>query len=347
MNASEIPMILFTVIAQMCVGAFIILGIVQLCASGKYSNKTIDRVSDSAVLLIGPALVIGLIASMFHMNDVFHVFNVFRHLGTSWLSREVTFGVLFAAFGFLFALIQWFKIGSVLLRRVVALITAVLGVCLVWSMAKIYLTLRAVPAWNSWGTPVQFAGTTILLGGLLVAAALLLVRSITVKEEGQGSAVEGYEPGKGLFAEMLIGAPSNATSRKWYQRVTDGVESEEDQAKVDQLVASAVRCCILITVIGAVILLVALPFFLATLASKGGPAAVSAAVYSHGSGAIRLILLAVGAVLLAVVGYSRAVRVAQRDAFLNLSVFLAFVMIFTGEILGRFLFYEMMARVGI
>lgn len=53
-------------------------------------------------------MVIGLVVSMFHMNDVTHVFNVFRHWGLSWLTREIVFGLLFGAFGFLLAFLQWF-----------------------------------------------------------------------------------------------------------------------------------------------------------------------------------------------------------------------------------------------
>lgn len=39
MNVHELPMILFTVIAQMCVGMFIILGVVELWLSAKADEK--------------------------------------------------------------------------------------------------------------------------------------------------------------------------------------------------------------------------------------------------------------------------------------------------------------------
>ena len=103
MNLHELPMIIFTVFAQMSVGAFVVLGVVQTLGSLKHDKQTIDRIADPALYAIGPTLVLGLIASMFHMNDVFNVLNVFRGWQTSWLSREIIFGMLFAAFGFLFA----------------------------------------------------------------------------------------------------------------------------------------------------------------------------------------------------------------------------------------------------
>ena len=42
MNVAELPMILFTVIAQMCVGAFLVLGVVQTLGSLRFSAKAID-----------------------------------------------------------------------------------------------------------------------------------------------------------------------------------------------------------------------------------------------------------------------------------------------------------------
>ena len=68
MNLGELPMIAFTVLSQMSVGAFIVLGLVQLLGGTKYSVKVIDRLADPALFAIGPTLVAGLIASMFHMR---------------------------------------------------------------------------------------------------------------------------------------------------------------------------------------------------------------------------------------------------------------------------------------
>ena len=106
MELGELPMILFTVITQMCVGMFIVLGVVQTIGSTRYSVKAVDRLADPALLAIGPAMILGLLVSMLHMHDVLNVFNVFRHFNSSWLSREIVFGIAFAALGFLFCLMQ-------------------------------------------------------------------------------------------------------------------------------------------------------------------------------------------------------------------------------------------------
>ncbi|RYV49292.1 dimethyl sulfoxide reductase anchor subunit family protein, partial [Pengzhenrongella frigida] len=172
MNTHELPMIIFTVLGQMSVGAFVVLGIVQVAAARRYGAGAIDKVTDPALYAIGPALVLGLGASMLHMNDITNTLNVVRHLGTSPLSAEIVFGVAFAGLGFVFAAAQWFKWGTPRLRQVLAGLTALVGLGLVASMSMIYYTLVTVPAWHSWATPVQFFTTTFLLGTLAVGAAL-------------------------------------------------------------------------------------------------------------------------------------------------------------------------------
>jgi anaerobic dimethyl sulfoxide reductase subunit C len=172
-NVHELPMMIFTILAQMSVGAFVVLGVVQVVASRRYGKEAVDTVTDPALYAIGPAMVLGLIASMFHMNDVMNTFNVLRHFNSSWLTREIVCGVVFAGLGFLFALLQWFKWGSPRLRQALACVTAVVGLVLVYAMSMIYYSLTVVPAWNTWATPAQFYTTTFLLGALAVGAALM------------------------------------------------------------------------------------------------------------------------------------------------------------------------------
>lgn len=174
MDVGEIPMILFTTIAQMCVGAFLTLGVIQTLATPRFSPRVIDKVADPALYAIGPALIAGLLVSMLHMHDPMNMFNVVRHFSSSWLSREILFGVAFAGLGFLFALMQWRKVGSPRLRQVVAAATALVGVGLLVSMSMIYYSLETVPAWHHWATPVGFFLTAVILGSLAVGAALMI-----------------------------------------------------------------------------------------------------------------------------------------------------------------------------
>jgi anaerobic dimethyl sulfoxide reductase subunit C len=172
MDAHDWSLVIFTILAQMAVGAFVILGIVHFVAVRRAGMAEADRLSDRALLAIGPVLVLGLIASLFHLGSPWTAYRAVFNLETSWLSREILFGTLFALSGGVFAIMQWRKISSFTVRNIVAWIAVLLGLALVFSMAQVYM-LRTVPVWNSWITPLSFFATTFLLGGLAVGAAFV------------------------------------------------------------------------------------------------------------------------------------------------------------------------------
>lgn len=174
MNTHELPLVTFTVLAQLSVGAFVVLGLVQTLARRRFAADDIEALSDPALYAIGPAMVLGLIASMLHLGNPINAMNSILGVGHSWLSREILFGVAFAGLGALFALLQWRRIGAPAMRQALAGVTAIAGLLLVFSMAKVYM-LSTVPAWNSLATPVAFFTTTLLLGNLSVGAAFMAV----------------------------------------------------------------------------------------------------------------------------------------------------------------------------
>ena len=212
MNVHELPMILFTVIAQMCVGTFIVLGVITLIASRRHDVRTVERLTEPVVYAIGPAMVLGLAASTLHMNDITNTLNVFRNVGTSWLSREIVFGIAFAALGFAFALLQWFKIATIRVRQLVAAATALTGIALIWSMSQIYYSLTTVPAWNTPIVPAHFFATTLMLGALAAGSALMLTATIRHRRQrtttgGTGTGTDtGTGTGTGKCTE-LVGSP--------------------------------------------------------------------------------------------------------------------------------------------
>lgn len=178
MNIHELPMIIFTVVAQMSVGAFWALGAIQLLGRArKISVPALDRITDVAMYAVGPLLVAGFIAAFFHLNDPFHAIYTMNNLGSSWLSRELLAGVLFGGFGAAFAIAQWFGWFSRGLREVLAVLTALSGLFLIVAMAGVYYSTVTIPAWNTIAVPVFFFASALFTGPLAVAVALLVVWS--------------------------------------------------------------------------------------------------------------------------------------------------------------------------
>lgn len=341
MSLGELPMILFTVLSQMSVGAFIVLGLVQTIGGMKYSTKAIDRLADPALFAIGPALILGLIGSIFHMNDVFNVFNVFRHFGTSWLSREIVFGVGFAALGFLFFIMQALKLGSPMLRRVLAVVTALVGIGLVICQAQIYYSLPTVPAWNSGATWVQFFATTLLLGSLLVAMAFVLVvhrrrnRTARMTDE-QLAFAETADEHRGTTMERF---------RAFFN--DRHVPNAETRAQSEELLGASIRGLILLAIVVAGVLLITMPLYVSSLAGMGETGLASAAHYSTAFAFGRFALLVVGTFLLGLLAFYYAGFGVKKLAALSAILVTAFILTLIGEFMGRALFYEVMTRVGV
>lgn len=340
MNLGEAPMILFTVITQMCVGMFIVLGVVQTIGSTRYSAKAIDRLADPALFAIGPAMVLGLVASMFHMHDVLNVFNVFRHVGSSWLSREIVFGILFAALGFGFCVMQVLKLGQVRLRQAVAVLTALAGIGLIICQVQIYFSLTTVPAWNSWATWVQFFGTALLLGSLAVGASFVLIiwrrdRRIAQMSDSEIAALDAERERAGLgqqvkdfFADRYL---------------VDSATRDE----VDGLLTVTVRAIVAVAIVAAGVLLIAMPIYVSGLAANSAVGLAAAAHYATGTAVVRFSLLVIGALVLGLAAFFFAGSVPRQLGLVSFILVSAFVLVLVGEFVGRYLFYEVRIPVGI
>jgi anaerobic dimethyl sulfoxide reductase subunit C (anchor subunit) len=173
MNTQEWALIVFTILAQMAVGSFLVLGVVHFFARRQAGEAAADRLSDRALLGIGPVLVLAMIASLFHLGTPLNAPRAVANIATSWLSREVLFSVLFVVVGGVFALMQWRKMASATVRFVVAVVAAIIGLALLVSMSQVYM-LDTQPAWNSWVTPLSFFTTAALLGLFAVGASYVV-----------------------------------------------------------------------------------------------------------------------------------------------------------------------------
>ena len=181
MNVKEWALIVFTILAQMSVGAFLVLGVVHLYATKKSGAEEADRLSDRALLAIIVTLGLGLFASLFHLGNPFSAPRAISHVATSWLSREIAFGCGFALLGVIFAGMQWFKIATFAVRNVIAWLAAIVGVGLIYCMSRAYM-LPTQPSWNTIATPISFYATALLLGALAMGVAFFLnYRYITAK----------------------------------------------------------------------------------------------------------------------------------------------------------------------
>lgn len=307
MDVREWALIAFTILSQMAVGTFIVLGVVHFFAARKWGEAEADRLSDRALLAIGPVLALGTLASLFHLGNPANAYRAIANLGSSWLSREILANLLFIGLGAIFAFMQWRKIGTPAVRNLIAWAAALVGLVLVFSMARIYM-LRTAPPWDTVATPITFFTTTFLLGVMAVGAAYVVTYNY----------IRRAEPDCGETPCDILRA-----ALRWL----------------------ALAAVVLVGV--HLVVLPLYVAYLASSDTPAAAEAVNILVDDYSAAFIlRLVLVFLGAGILAVFIY-RTASVPGRETLLGNLALAAFAVVLVGEVIGRFLFYAMQTNVGL
>ncbi len=171
MEMRDWSLVVFTVLSQAAVGAFFVL-----LTLGRQPGR--DEPAPSLTERMGPLAAVfavfaaSLLVAPFHLATPLQAPLALVNIVTSWLSREIVFGTLFAAFLAPLAVAEWRADRISAWHRIVMGLTAAAGVAFLYCQIMIYL-LPAQPAWNSAATPAAFTATTVRLGILGVAAGLV------------------------------------------------------------------------------------------------------------------------------------------------------------------------------
>lgn len=184
MNTSEWALLTFTILGQLAAGALLVLMVVRLYVTAKAGLKEADQMTDGPLFMVVPIMGLALLASLLHLNNLGNIFKAVPNLGSSWISREVVISVAFVIAVALFTFLQWRKAGSIGLRTAIGWIAAVIGLVQTYAMGMVYM-IRTQPAWNTPATPITFFVTTLLLGVLAVAVALVLNYNIIQKKDAK------------------------------------------------------------------------------------------------------------------------------------------------------------------
>ncbi|WP_216382336.1 dimethyl sulfoxide reductase anchor subunit family protein [Arcanobacterium phocae] len=312
MNIHELPMIIFTVVAQMSVGAFWALGAIQLVGRyRKISVLAIDRITDAAMYAVGPLLVAGFFAAFFHLNDPFHAIFTMNHLGSSWLSRELLAGVLFGAFGAAFAVSQWFGWFSRGVREIIAVLTALSGLFLIIAMSGVYYSARTIPAWNNFTVPVFFFASTLLTGPLAVALALLVVWA--------------RDPLAKIRKKQSVSFGSDLIS----------------------LLRSSLQGMTAVATAAGVVIFITYPMYLLILAHGGEVTQHVATGISTSFLMWRLLFLGGAVVIAGVFAFNQAKLATTPNKILIAVIVIAFILAVVSEFMGRSIHYDGLWRAGL
>lgn len=160
MFAEEWPLMMFTLFAQLAVGSFLLLVLIRSMLSSRDSQSA-AKMTNFGIMAVGPIMGLALVFSLFHLGTPLGAYRSIANLGTSWLSREIlTAGGFFVGWFLTYNAYRKGQSGSI-----PAILTSLLGLAVIFSMASIYAT-SIFPAWANANTYIAFFGATFALGGV-------------------------------------------------------------------------------------------------------------------------------------------------------------------------------------
>ncbi|MCG3863560.1 MULTISPECIES: DmsC/YnfH family molybdoenzyme membrane anchor subunit [unclassified Photobacterium] len=166
----EWPLIVFTVLAQTSVGAFLVLATMMLT---KQLSLAAEKRLHQAMFCLWAIMGMGFLASIMHLGSPLRAMNALNMLGSSWLSNEIATGSAFFALGGMFWLLSVLKFGSVAIRKAFMVGAMLVGVAFMYAMTMVYM-IDTVPTWYTPLTPAAFM-ITMLISGTALAQLLLSV----------------------------------------------------------------------------------------------------------------------------------------------------------------------------
>lgn len=307
MDTSELALVFFSILAQLAVGTFLVLGLITWWVRQRAGSMQSDRLAGWGWWANFGVMVVALLASLTHLGNVKNAYLSILNVQTAWLSREIVFALLFTGLAGLYAFVLYRKIGSATMQTSLWLLAALMGIALVFSMGMIYTYIRTQPAWHTPYTTFSFFNTALLLGALgagVIAAA-------------------NYLQAKKLDPECR----------------QEHCSLMQDSLKVVSIVA--------IVGLGLELVALPIYLTRLAVDAEGGARTLEVMVSQfNGMLILRLVLSFLGAGLLAAFIFRISTKVGKEKLIGNLT-YLAFTLALIGEILGRLIFYLSNVRVGV
>ncbi len=190
LRSREDPLVVFTLITQAVIGAFLILFLGPMLFGWAPLSAEENPVTRGLLLfsMIG-IQVYGLFTSTMHLGKPHRFYRAFNNLKYSPVSREVASIAIFFNCLFVYAILDTFpgllswlfpEVFVAFLANLFGFFAAVMGLVAIYAMHKIY-RIKARPFWNHWQVLTSFYGSMLSLGALLVG----LFYSITFYSAGE------------------------------------------------------------------------------------------------------------------------------------------------------------------
>ena len=216
---AELPLALFTTLAPMGAGAFIVLALAFFTTT--FTDDQVKKI-DRMTLIPLVVVLVGFAASFFHLASPLHAAGVFAGIGSSPLSNEILVGSLFVVLALVYVILALAGKLSGGARKGLVAVVAVAAAVFACFTGMAYM-METIASWNSPLVVVQLLGFALLGGmplgtlpdalkgsfktaGIVVAAAgaVLAIGGFCVQVMGVGGMENALVSGADLVADVTI-----------------------------------------------------------------------------------------------------------------------------------------------
>ena len=186
LRSREDPLVLFTLISQGVVGAFMFLFLGPLFGLSALSPSANPGTVGTLLLVLFGLQSFALAISTMHLGKPHRFYRAFNNLRYSPVSREVASLAVFFTFFAAYMVLSFIDVPFAHhgftdgLRYVFGVGALISGPVFLYAMHKIY-RIKARPFWNHWQVLTSFFGSALSLGALVIG----LVFSISLAIQGQ------------------------------------------------------------------------------------------------------------------------------------------------------------------
>ncbi|NOZ53440.1 MAG: dimethyl sulfoxide reductase anchor subunit [Gammaproteobacteria bacterium] len=195
LRSREDPLVIFTLVTQGVVGAFLLLFLGPMFGLEVLSAEAHPATRASLLFGLLGLQIFALVLSTMHLGKPHRFYRAFNNLRYSPVSREVAAVAIFFNLMVVYSLLDsfpdllaWLWQGApALLKAVCGWGAVVFGPLAIYAMHNIY-RIKARPFWNHWQVLTSFFGSVLTLGALSVGVVYATV--LTAQQQGFASLMQ-------------------------------------------------------------------------------------------------------------------------------------------------------------
>lgn len=203
-QANDWPLVFFTLFSQISVG-ILISGLLLWTWTKSSEVPSLEALKKILLISALAFMTVALILSFMHLASPTKALFAMSHASSSWLSREIILASVYLLSLLLSFTSLQLNFPHHKLFDQLFLASLILGVILIWVMAKVYM-LPTVPLWNTPATPVAFFASSLILGGMSVMV-IIAILSMGSRESLQAAEIFQrtlfYLVAVGVFAGLM------------------------------------------------------------------------------------------------------------------------------------------------